>query len=65
MACITLTAQTLAMATKQLARVAHNECTPTWQFETPVERTPLHMSWVVATGNDGKARIRARWTSDC
>jgi hypothetical protein len=65
MACMTLTAQSLAMATTQLARVAHEECTPTWHVESTVERTPLRMSWVVVTDSDGKQRLRMRWTSDC
>jgi hypothetical protein len=65
MACMTLTAQTLAMATTELTRVAHEECAPTWQLENTVEHTPLRMSWVVVTDSDGKAQLRMRWTSDC
>ena len=65
MACMTLTAQPLAMATTQLARVVDYECASTWQPEMAVERTPLRMSWVVVTDDDGKEQLRMRWTSDC
>jgi len=64
MACITLTAQPLAMATTQLARAVHCECDSTWQFQS-AERTALRMSWVVVTGSDGKPHLGMRWISDC
>jgi hypothetical protein len=65
MACMTLTAQLLAMATTQLAHVAHEEYVPTWQFESLAEHSSLRMSWVVVTDSDGKPQLRMRWTSDC
>lgn len=65
MACMTLTAQTLAMATTELTHVAHEECASTWHFENIVEHTPLRMSWVVVTDSKGKRQLRMRWTSDC
>jgi hypothetical protein len=65
MACMTLTAQPLTMATTQLTRGVHQECTSTRQFDSIVERIPLRMSWVVVTGSDGKTQLRVRWTSDC
>ena len=63
MACRTLFAQPLAMATTQLARVVSSECAPRWQFEATVERAPLRMSWVVVTDSNGKAQLRMRWIS--
>jgi hypothetical protein len=65
MACITLFAPPLAMATTQLARAVRYEAAPVWQLEAGLERTRLHMSWVVTTGSDGKPQLRIRWTSDC
>jgi hypothetical protein len=64
MACMTLTAQPLAMATTQLARVVSPECAPGWQFEATVDRAPLRMSWVVVTDSDGKAQLRMHWLSE-
>ena len=61
MACITLTAP-MAMATTQLARVIHYEDASTQQVESRVERTPLRMSWVVATDSDGKRKLQMQWT---
>jgi len=65
MACMTLTAQPLAMATTQFARVVDAECAPTRQFEAAVGRTPLRMSWVVVTDRNGKPQLRMHWVSDC
>ena len=63
MACMTLNAP-VAMATTHLARVVRYEETLVSQ-ETRVERTPLRMSWVVATDSNGKRTLRIRWTADC
>jgi len=67
MACITLFAQPMAMATTQLARVIHNEDVFTCTWEGSVERSPLRMSWVVVTDTDGHRQLRMRWASaeDC
>jgi len=65
MACMTLFAPPLAMATTQLARVVHCEDASTSQFETKVDRTPLRLSWVVVTDGDGKPQLRMHWASDC
>lgn len=65
MACITLFAQPLAMATTQLARVVRYEEASNLHLESKMERAPLHMSWVVVTDSDGKARLRMSWASDC
>ena len=63
MACITMIAP-MAMATTQLARVVRYEETQVPQ-ETRVERTPLRMSWVVATDSNGKRTLRMCWAADC
>ena len=66
MACMTLFAQPLAMATTQFARVVPYEAASMAQFESHVDcsRT-LHMSWVVVTDGEGKSQLRLRWASDC
>jgi len=61
MACITLFAP-VAMATTQLSRVTHYEDASTLQVESNVERTPLRMSWVVATDSDGNRKLQMQWT---
>ena len=63
MACMTLNAP-MAMATTQLARVIRYEDVSILE-KTRVERTPLRMSWVVATDGDGKRTLRMCWTADC
>ena len=65
MACMTLFAQPLAMATTQLARVVQYEDVSTLHLESKVERSPLRMSWVVVTDGDGKPKLRMRWAYDC
>jgi len=64
MACITLFAQPLAMATTELARSVHYGHAPTGEWQPRVLRNPLRMNWVVATGSDGKPQLRIRWASD-
>ncbi|MFZ0774574.1 MAG: hypothetical protein ACLP56_15460 [Candidatus Sulfotelmatobacter sp.] len=49
MACMTLLAPPVAMATTQLARVIRYEVSAPWQ-EQNTECQPLRMSWVVVTG---------------
>jgi hypothetical protein len=63
MACMTLFAQPLAMATTQLARVVRYENSSNLP-ESKTERSPLHMSWVVVTDGEGKSQLRVCWTSD-
>ena len=59
MACMTLIAP-MAMATTQLARVVRNEEASV--LEDPrLERSPLRMSWVVATDGDGKRKLQIQW----
>ena len=59
MACMTLIAP-MAMATTQLARVVRYEEASV--LEDPrLERSPLRMSWVVATDGDGKRKLQIQW----
>lgn len=64
MACMTLFAQPLAMATTQLARVVCYEDSSKLPIQSKTERSPLHMSWVVVTDGEGKSQLRVRWASD-
>ena len=64
MACITLVAQPLTMATTQFARVVQYEDAPASQFEVKVDRSPLRMNWVVVTDSDGRPQLRMNWASD-
>ena len=61
MASMTLIAP-MAMATTQLAREVQYDETLVSQ-ETRVERTPLRMSWVVATDGDGERKLQMQWQS--
>ena len=65
MACRTLFAQPMAMATTQLAHVTRYEAASTSQFENRVDRSrALHMSWVVVIDGEGKSQLRVRWAAD-
>jgi hypothetical protein len=66
MACMTLLATPVAMATTQLARVIRYEVSAPWQQQNP-DRQPLRMNWVVVTGKNGRRTLRMRWTAveDC
>ncbi len=61
MACITLFAQPMAMATTQLARVIQQESESTWQTNATVEPKSLSMSWVVVTDSNGGRKLRMQW----
>ena len=63
MACITLFAQPMAMATTQLARVIHNEDVLTSPWEGSVERSNLRMSWVLVTDGNGNRTLQIQWAS--
>jgi hypothetical protein len=61
MACMTLFAQSMAMATTQLARVIYQDALQ--QREGNLERNSLRMSWVVVTaGNGGGKKLQMQWT---
>lgn len=66
MACMTLTAQPMSMATTQLARVIPSEVSAPWQ-ELNTGPQPLRTNWVVVTDNDGRRRLHMQWTTveDC
>jgi hypothetical protein len=63
MACITLFAQPIAMATTQLVRLSHHETASTRGSEGNVERKFLRMSWVVVTDEKGNRQLRMQWAS--
>jgi len=63
MACLTLLAQPMAMATTQLARVIRYEVSVPW-LEQNTGRQPLRMNWVVVTGKSGSRRLRMQWMAD-
>jgi len=67
MACITLFAQPMAMATTQLARVIRYEDASPWQRESSTQHNSLRMSWVVVTGSNGRRQLRMCWAAaeDC
>lgn len=62
MACMTLLAPQLAMATTQLARVIGYEVSAPRQ-EQNMGRQPLRMNWVVVIGKDGRPTLRMRWVA--
>jgi len=61
MACITLFARPMAMATTQLERVIQQESESTWQLNATVEPKSLSMSWVVVTDSNGGRKLRMQW----
>jgi hypothetical protein len=63
MACITLFAQPVAMATTQLTRITRYEDTSTWQLRSVSECNPLRMSWAVVTDNSGNRKLQMRWAT--
>jgi hypothetical protein len=63
MACMTLLAYPVAMATTQLARVIGYEVSVPQQ-EQETGRQPLRMNWVVVTGKNGSRVLRMQWAAD-
>jgi len=63
MACMTLLALPMAMATTQLARVIRYEVSAPWQ-EQNTGRQPLRMNWIVVTGKNGNRLLRMQWVTD-
>ncbi|HET7893089.1 MAG TPA: hypothetical protein VFL34_16295 [Candidatus Sulfotelmatobacter sp.] len=61
MACITLFAQPMTMATTQLARVIHNEDVLTCPWEGTVDRSSVRMSWVVVTDGNDDRKLQIQW----
>ena len=66
MACMTVFAPTMAMATTQLARAIHGDAS-SWHVEPKAELKSLRMSWVVVTDENGERRLRMQWVAveDC
>jgi hypothetical protein len=61
MACLTVFAPTIAMATTQLTRVIRYEAVVSWRMEQNLERTSLRMNWIVATDDSGNRQLRMQW----
>jgi hypothetical protein len=61
MACITIPAPPMAMATTQLMRETACELLAQVRSESNIERQSLRLNWVVVTGNNGSS-LRAQWT---
>jgi hypothetical protein len=61
MACMTLSAQPVAMATTQLARIIRYDISAPWHFEQITEPQPLRMNWVVVTDQNGSRALRMQW----
>jgi hypothetical protein len=66
MACMTLLAAPVAMATTQLARVSGYEVSAPWLGEN-TDRQSLRMNWVVVTGKNDRRVLRMQWATadDC
>jgi UDP-N-acetylmuramoylalanine-D-glutamate ligase len=62
MACVTMLAPSLAMATTQLVREAVREVSPV-HSETNSERHSLRLNWVVVTGSNGYL-LCSYWTTE-
>ena len=61
MACMTLFAPPMTMATTKLAQMVYCEDASNLHFESSVKRKPVSMSWVVVTDNDGSRRLQMQW----
>jgi hypothetical protein len=63
MACMTLFAQPMAMATTQFTRVISCESADLWHFDSSTANKTLRMNWVVVTDSNGARQLRMQWTS--
>jgi hypothetical protein len=64
MACMTLLAPRLSMATTQfMAREIGYEVSAPRQLAESTERQNLRMNWVVVTGKSGSRGLRMHWTA--
>ena len=63
MACIILIAQPLAMATTELPRAIRYQDAAASEWIPVAENSPVRMSWVVVTDNDGAQRLLMHWAS--
>ena len=64
MACITMLAPPMAMATTQLTHEMVREVSVRDRFEPNREQRIPRMNWVVVTDNDSSRRLRMNWTAD-
>ena len=64
MACLTVFAPAMAMATTELTRVIHYAVADPWRLQTNPERRHLRMNWVVATDDHGSRILRMLWTAN-
>jgi hypothetical protein len=63
MACITMLATPMAMATSQLKRKIAREVFAPIHFERKTEQRSPRMNWVVVTDNNGSRHLRMKWTA--
>ncbi len=63
MACMTLFASSVAMATTQLPRVIRYELSVPLELEPKLEQQPLGMNWVVVTDKTGSRWLRMQWAA--
>jgi len=61
MACMTLFAPPMTMATTKLARVVFFEEASNLHIESSVEGKPVSMNWVVVTDSDGSRKLQMQW----
>lgn len=64
MACMTIFAPTMAMATNEFTRVVRQAFLDAVEMESALEHLPLRMNWVVVTDSDGNAQLRMKWSCD-
>jgi hypothetical protein len=64
MACITMPAPPMAMATTQLNRETARETLAPIHFERDCGRRIPLMNWVVVTDSKGSRRLSINWTAD-
>jgi hypothetical protein len=64
MACITMFASPMAMATTQLKHQIAREVFAPVSFERNLEQRSSHMNWVVVTDNNGSRHLRMLWTAE-
>jgi hypothetical protein len=64
MACITMFAPPMAMATTQLKHQAAREVFTLIRFDRNLEPRHPRVNWVVVTDNNGSRHLRMRWTTE-
>ena len=60
MACMTLFAQPMAMATTELVRAVPREAVSRQKY-AGATRSTVRMSWVVVTDSEGRKQLRMEW----